>query len=104
MAHDLHRSTGPARINWRRLVKYTLLLLVLPVTGAVILDLVTALAPVLTLLASLICIPLAAVVVNRAILAELQQVIDVVAPEPPDEEGDTALPGVAGTGTPDARP
>ena len=46
-----------------------------------LLDLTTGLLPILTIVAALICIPLATILVNRTVLAEMDRVIAMVAPD-----------------------
>ncbi|MGL4651631.1 MAG: hypothetical protein ACRC1H_19645 [Caldilineaceae bacterium] len=62
---------------------YTLLL---PVGVALLIDLALGILPWLTLVTSLICIPLASLVVGKAVLRDLERVLAIVAPEPlPDD-------------------
>jgi hypothetical protein len=76
-------TPAPIRIDVRRALKALLLTLVLPVTAAVLIDVTTGLLPSLTIVAALICIPLATIVVNRTVLAEFERVVKIVAPELP---------------------
>ncbi len=92
------------RIDVRRALKVLVLALVLPVGVAVLLDLTTGLLPILTIVAALICIPLATILVNRTVLAEMDRVIALVAPVPVPvaEEGHTKAE--MGEVAPDAKP
>lgn len=72
------------RLDLRRLVKLFLLMLVLPVVGAFIIDLLFNLTPLLTIVSSVICIPLTSVVITKVTLAEFDKVIDQVAPKEPE--------------------
>lgn len=78
-----------------------LLTLILPVSVAILSDWWLATSPFLTMAASLICIPLATVVVIRMALKELDRVIAEVAPPDPVEVEDVA-PNSNGDGLPDA--
>ncbi len=73
-----------------RLLLFTL---ILPVTVAVSLDLATGLLPLLTIFASVICIPLSTFLVNRTVLLEMDRVFAVIAPQsetPGSEPADKA--------------
>jgi hypothetical protein len=74
------------RINVRLLVTSIFYSLVLPLTIAMLLDWSIGWTPWLTIGASVIFIPLASVVVIRATLAELDRVIETVAPLEPDHQ------------------
>ena len=73
-----------ARINLRRLTVILLASLVLPLGVALLLDLSLGWMPLLTIAATVIFVPLSTVLVVRAILAELDLVINQVAPLDPD--------------------
>ncbi len=68
------------RIDVRRGVRALLLTLVIPVSLALAVDLAAGSLPWLTVVASLICLPLAAIVVNRTVLAEFDRVVALLAP------------------------
>jgi hypothetical protein len=63
-----------------RLTKLIIIYLVLPVTLALFGDLAMGLMPWLTLVVSVLAIPLASIVVTRASLAELDKIIEKLAP------------------------
>lgn len=73
------------RLNVRRMLTMLCLLLVLPVTACIGIDLLFDLTPLLTIISSVICIPLASFVVIKAILAEFDEVIQQVAPAEPED-------------------
>lgn len=88
-------TPAPIRIDLWRGVKALLLTLVIPISLAVIVDVTTGTLPWLTIAAAIICIPLAAVVVNRTVLAEFDRVMALVAPVEAQELSETeatALP------------
>lgn len=68
------------RLNVRRMLTKLILLLILPVTLCICIDLLFDLMPLLTIVSSIICIPLASVVVIKTTLAEFDEVIQRVAP------------------------
>lgn len=70
------------RINIRRLAVSVLLSFLLPVTSAMLVDWQLGLFPWLTIGASIIFIPLSTFIVIRAALAEMDQLIQEVAPLP----------------------
>jgi len=72
------------RINIRRLITSILVSLVLPLGLAILLDYSLGWTPFTTIGASLFFIPLSTVIVTRVALAELDQVIQKVAPLEPD--------------------
>ena len=71
------------RINIRRLITSILVSLVLPLGLAILLDYSLGWTPFTTIGASLFFIPLSTVIVTRVVLAELDQVIQKVAPLEP---------------------
>lgn len=73
-----------ARINLRRLTVVLVASLLLPLSVALLLDLSLGWMPWLTIGATVIFVPLSTVLVVRAILAELDLVINQVAPLEPD--------------------
>jgi hypothetical protein len=102
-------TPAPIRIDVWRGVKALLLTLVIPMSMAVMVDLTTGTLPWLTIAAVIICIPLAAIVVNRTVLAEFDRVVALVAPVEADdfaeelaEPQETALP--AESAGPDSLP
>jgi len=104
---EQHAQTAPpsppqVRIDWRRLVKRLMLTLVVPVLSAIIFDLLIGTLPILTLVTSLICIPVATIFVSRAILSEMDRVLTVLAPEVPELEADAVEENSNGAGRPDA--
>lgn len=70
------------RINIRRLAISVLLSFLVPVTLAILIDWQLGLFPWLTIGASIIFIPLSTFIVIRAALAEMDQLIQAVAPLP----------------------
>ncbi len=90
-------TPAPVRIDLWRGLWALLFTLVLPMSLAVVADLLTGSLPWLTIAAVLICIPLATVVVSRTVLAEFDRVVALVAPPELDED-EEAVPGVV-TGT-----
>lgn len=72
------------RINIRRLITSILVSLVLPLGLAILLDYSLGWTPFTTIGASLFFIPLSTVIVTRVALAELDQVIQRVAPLEPE--------------------
>lgn len=77
------------RINIRRLITSILVSLVLPLGLAILLDYSLGWTPFTTIGASLFFIPLSTVIVTRVALAELDQVIQRVAPLEPDPAFET---------------
>ena len=77
---------APLHINVQRALKLLLFTLVVPVTAAFVLDKVARTLPILTIAAVVLCIPLATVVVNRAVLGDLDRIFAIVAPELPLED------------------
>jgi len=67
-------------INLRRLTQTFLFVLVLPSSFAVALDLLSGFFPYITIAAVLIVFPVAAIVISRTALQELERVIEEVAP------------------------
>ena len=81
-------TPAPVRIDVWRATKALLLTLVLPLSAAVLIDVTTGSLPMATIVAVVICIPLATIVVNRTVLAEFDRVVQIVAPElPPADDG-----------------
>jgi hypothetical protein len=68
------------RINTRRLLHSVLVSLVFPLTLAVLADLQFGWFPLVTIGATVIFIPLSTVIVVRAALSEMDQVIQKLAP------------------------
>jgi len=95
-------SPPQVHIDWRRLTKRRMLTLIVPVLLAIILDLLIGTLPILTLVTSLICIPVATIFVSRAILSEMDRVLTVLAPEVPEPEADAVEENSNGAGRPGA--
>jgi hypothetical protein len=74
------------RINVRRLALYLVTTLLLPMSCALLLDLSLGWMPWLTIGATVIFVPLSTVIVIRATLAELDLVIESVAPLVPEHQ------------------
>ena len=72
------------RIHLSRLVMSVLLTLVLPLALAIFVDYSLGWTPFTTIGASLFFIPLSTVVVTRTVLAELNRIIQQVAPVEPE--------------------
>jgi hypothetical protein len=90
-ARDLqHMHTK--RIDLWRLTRIFLLVLVLPCCLAIAVDLLAGTFPYITIAAILIVFPIAAIVINRTALSELDRVIQEVSrlPGPASEPGGEA--------------
>jgi hypothetical protein len=85
-------TPAPVRIDVWRALKALLLTLVIPLSAAVIIDLSTGLLPMVTIVGVVVFIPLAAIVVGRILLSELDRVIALVAPEPVVEAPEATTP------------
>ena len=85
-------TPAPIRIDLWRGVRPLLYTLVLPMSLAVTADLLTGSMPWLTIAAVLICIPLATIVVHRAILLEFERVVSMVAPKELPEDATNFTP------------
>lgn len=75
------------RINIRRLLRSLITSFLLPLTLAILIDLQFGWFPFVTIGATVIFIPLATVIVTRAALSEMDQIIQKLAPldlEPSD--------------------
>jgi hypothetical protein len=82
LATDRQESTpATIRIDVRRALKRLLFTLVFPVALAITVDLVFGVLPIATIVVAVTCIPLATIVVNRTLLAEMDRVVAIVAPE-----------------------
>lgn len=68
------------RINVRRLLRSLITSFLLPVTLAILIDLQFGWFPLVTIGATVIFIPLATVIVTRAALSEMDQLIQKLAP------------------------
>jgi uncharacterized membrane protein len=75
-----------ARIDWRKLLLPSLLIMVLPTIAAILLDKWLGFFPFITIVAILICFPTATVWVTRVALKEMDRVIAEVTPPQPLEE------------------
>lgn len=75
-----------SRLDTRRLFTILLFTLVIPVLLCVMIDMVFDISPLLTIVSSTICIPLASLLVIKTILSEFDKVIQEVAPEEPKIE------------------
>lgn len=75
------------RIDWRKLLLPTLLIMVLPTVTAFALDVWLGSLPLITIVAILICFPLATFLVTKIALQEMDRVIAEVAPPLPQEIG-----------------
>ena len=76
------------RIGLGRLTMSVLLSLVLPMLVVVLIDYNLGLMPWLTLIASIILIPVSSFIVIRATVAEFERVVQVVAPPEVDSSRD----------------
>ncbi len=83
-------SGGPPRIHVRRFAVALIFSLLLPVGVACLADLALGTWPWLTMGVSLVCIPVAALIVGRMALQEMNRVVRLVAPEAPSEEAPAA--------------
>jgi F0F1-type ATP synthase assembly protein I len=97
----MQTQTSPTQIDWRRLGIRLLATLVLPVLFALLLDRLLATSPFLTMVAAVICIPVATFVVIRTALLELGRIIDQVAPSE-QKTDDAVAANDDGNGAPDA--
>lgn len=70
----------PVRINVRRLLRTLITSFLLPLTLAILIDLQFGWFPLVTIGATVIFIPLATVIVTRAALSEMDQIIQKLAP------------------------
>lgn len=70
----------PVRINVRRLLRSLITSFLLPLTLAILIDLQFGWFPLVTIGATVIFIPLATVIVTRAALSEMDQIIQKLAP------------------------
>lgn len=68
------------RINIQRLFKSLISALIIPMFVVAVVDYNLASLPLLTVIASLVLIPLSTIVVVRTILAELDRVLEIVSP------------------------
>lgn len=68
------------RINVRRLLRSLITSFLLPLTLAILIDLQFGWFPLVTIGATVIFIPLATVIVTRAALSEMDQIIQKLAP------------------------
>lgn len=78
------------RINTRKLASILLLGLILPVAAALVADFIIGTLPYITVAAVVVCFPVAAILISRTALRELDRVIQEVAPseiETPPEPG-----------------
>ena len=92
-----HEPEAQPRINTRKLAAIFLLGLLLPVSAAMVIDLSLGSLPTVSIVAIVICFPVAAILISRTALRELDRVIQEVAPPEPEEEDAIDAPG----GTPD---
>ena len=69
-----------ARIDLGRLSRWLFLTLILPMSLAMVFDLILNLQPFLTILAIVVVIPLATFFVVRVVIDELNQVLTTIAP------------------------
>ena len=95
-------SDRPPRLQLWPLTVRLLLSLVLPVSVALLLDRSLGTMPWLTLITSLLCIPLATVIVGSAVLRDFERVLAQVAPadaaEPNSPEAAVVDPDAAPDG------
>jgi hypothetical protein len=75
-----------ARIDWRKLLVPSLLILVLPTVSAFVLDRWLGTLPLITIVVILICFPTAVYVVIRVALREMDRVIAEITPSLPESE------------------
>jgi hypothetical protein len=68
------------RMNTRKLTLLLVFGLLLPVSSALAVDLFLGSLPVVSIVAVVICFPVAAILISRTALSELDRVIQVVAP------------------------
>lgn len=85
--NEVETSLPATNIDWKIPARWLLLSLLLPVALAVVSDVSLGTLPMLTLVVSLVCIPLATVLVMRATMTEFNRVIEIVAPAVADDNG-----------------
>jgi hypothetical protein len=68
------------RIDWRKLLRLSLMIMVLPTVSAILLDMWFKTVPYITIIAIIICFPAATILVVRSALSEMDRVIAEVAP------------------------
>ncbi len=85
-------------IDWKYPARLLLLSLLLPVMLAFCLDILLGSLPLVTMVASIICIPLATVLVIRSVLVDFSRVIEIVAPEEAEQGDDAAADNDSNTG------
>jgi len=81
-----HFMVNTSRLNARRLLMILMFSLILPVLVCVVIDILFDLMPLLTIISSTICIPLASLLIIKITLSEFDRVIQDVAPEEPKIE------------------
>jgi hypothetical protein len=86
MAQSQRPPSGQARINWRRLLWPLLLIMILPTLSALLADWWLGTLPLVTIVAILICFPLATFLVIKIALQEMDALIAEITPPPPDAE------------------
>lgn len=64
----------------RRLARLVIISLLLPVLAAIVADYILGMLPWITIIVSLIAIPLSSIIVTRASLVEFDKIIQEVAP------------------------
>ena len=89
-------------LEWRKPARQLLASLLFPVLLALIVDAMLGTMPLATIVVSLVCIPLSTILVIRAVLAEMDRLIEVVAPQEPTPANELASESIAGGNLPDA--
>ena len=74
-----------AHLEWRKPAQWLFIALFFPVTLALMLDAMLGTMPLATMVVGLVCIPLSTVLVVHSVLAEMDRVIEIVAPATEDE-------------------
>jgi hypothetical protein len=86
MAQIQRAPIQQTRINWRKLLWPMLLIMVLPTLSALLADWWLGTLPLITIVAILICFPLATFLVIKIALQEMDALIAEIVPPPPDAE------------------
>jgi hypothetical protein len=98
VVEDSTRIQPVARIDWSNPARQLFLALFMPVLLALGADVMFGSLPLLTMAASIICIPISTVLVVRSILLDFERVIEIVAPEPPATGDDEVTASASETG------
>ncbi len=99
MEHQQKPVASPApRINVWRLGRNVILALILPVSLAIVVDMIVGLWPIVTLIVASFAFPIAGIVVIRSTMQELRRVIQELEPELAPESKDLSESATISTG------